>query len=62
MRQTKLSEYPNTNRPARVTRGNSDLPKEEEQPEIESSSESEEIQSSNPPKEKKIHHMTLKAM
>ena len=32
MRQTKLSEYTDGGKPARVTRGNSDLPKEEPNP------------------------------
>lgn len=45
----------------RVTRGFSNLPKEE--PKIESSSSSEESsENDSPPKTKKIHHMTLKAM
>jgi hypothetical protein len=42
MRQTKLSEYANGAHPPRVTRGNSDLPKDEPKPdESESSSEEE---------------------
>lgn len=32
MRQTKLIEYTDGTKPARVTRGNSDLPKEEAKP------------------------------
>lgn len=48
MRQTKLTEFTSGGR-TRVTRGNSDLPKEEPKPE-ESEEEESEQESSGPPK------------
>lgn len=61
MRETRANEDSRVGGGGRITRGHSDLPKEE--PRLPSPSPSEsEPEEESVPKVKKIHHMTIKAM